>query len=53
MAWGGGRIFTAPPLTGIAADAAIPLAAGFVEHAPRAKDFTNQRVRKGGEVDEA
>lgn len=22
------------------------------EHAPRAKDFTNQRVRKGGEVDE-
>jgi hypothetical protein len=21
------------------------------EHAPRAKDFTNQRVRKGGEVD--
>ena len=23
------------------------------EHAPQAKDFTNQRVRKGGEVDEA
>ena len=23
------------------------------EHAPHAKDFTNQRVRKGGEVDEA
>lgn len=52
MAWGRAHLHD-NTLTGIAADAAIPLAAGFVEHAPRAKDFTNQRVRKGGEVDEA
>lgn len=52
MAWGRAHLHD-NTLTGIAADAAIPLAAGFVERAPRAKDFTNQRVRKGGEVDEA